>query len=102
MSSASSGVLGASIATEIWPPTHGPRQWEKQAAQMDWNGQGFLGGFNACVDFPFAPFYREILAANPDTKLILNVRDPEKWYRSVYETIYAYYRPCGLFMFFLS
>eukprot|EP00054_Salpingoeca_dolichothecata_P036682 m.8299 g.8299 ORF g.8299 m.8299 type:complete len:260 (+) comp6938_c0_seq1:71-850(+) len=90
------------LQSKYGPPHMEPRQWEKQAAQMDWNSQGFVGGFDACVDFPFAPFYKELLAANPDAKVILNVRDADKWYKSVYDTIYGFHRQAGLFCYILS
>lgn len=66
---------------------------------MPWNTVGFAGGFTACVDFPFAPFYKEMLEANPNAKVILTVRDNgEKWYKSTYDTIYGFYRNGGLVM----
>ncbi|MFN8296417.1 MAG: sulfotransferase [Chitinophagales bacterium] len=45
-------------------------------------------GFTAMVDFPGAIYYKEFMVQYPDAKVILNVRDPEKWYKSVNDTIY--------------
>jgi hypothetical protein len=45
-------------------------------------------GYAATVDWPASAFYGELLAANPDAKVILTVRDPERWYESVLSTIY--------------
>jgi hypothetical protein len=45
-------------------------------------------GFAAMVDFPGAIYYKEFMEQYPDAKVILNVRDPEKWYKSVNDTIY--------------
>jgi len=48
------------------------------------NSQEYRGG----VDFPLALFYRDLIEIYPDAKVILTIRDPEKWYKSVKETIY--------------
>ena len=45
-------------------------------------------GYRGAVDFPVALFYKEIMAAYPEAKVILTQRSPETWYRSVKETIY--------------
>jgi hypothetical protein len=55
--------------------------------RVDW--PALLAGYRACVDWPSCAFWREISAAFPDAKVLLSVRDPERWYQSVYETIYA-------------
>jgi hypothetical protein len=34
-------------------------------------------------------FYKDLMKEYPDAKILLNVRDPEKWYDSMYETIWA-------------
>jgi len=54
---------------------------------VDWNV--VFDGFRATVDWPGCTFYDRILAAYPDAKVILSVRDPEKWYASAERTIYA-------------
>jgi hypothetical protein len=51
--------------------------------------EGVLGGFQATVDWPGCTFWRELIAANPDARVILSVRDPDRWYDSVAGTIYA-------------
>jgi hypothetical protein len=40
------------------------------------------------VDWPGCTFYGELLEMNPDAKAILTVRDPQRWYKSVRDTIY--------------
>ena len=47
---------------------------------MDW--KKLFSGYEATVDAPGAFFHREIMAAFPDAKVLLNLRDPEKWYDS--------------------
>ena len=58
--------------------------WRGEPA--DWNG--ILGGYEAAVDWPACTFYEELMERHPDAKVILSVRDPERWYESVRNTIY--------------
>lgn len=53
---------------------------------VDW--EGFLGGYEAAVDWPACSFYEELMERYPDAKVILTVRDPERWYESMRSTIY--------------
>jgi hypothetical protein len=53
---------------------------------IDW--RSLLGGYRAIVDWPGAYFWRELIAAHPDAKVILTVRDPDRWYESCLRTIY--------------
>ena len=53
---------------------------------VDWDG--FLGGYEAAVDWPACAFYEELLRRHPDAKVLLSVRDPEQWYDSTKNTIY--------------
>lgn len=43
----------------------------------------YVGG----VDYPVSHFYKEILEIYPEAKVLLNVRDPVKWYQSVRDSI---------------
>jgi Sulfotransferase domain len=52
----------------------------------DWDG--VLGGYEAAVDWPACTFYEELMERNPDAKVLLSVRDPERWYESTRQTIY--------------
>jgi hypothetical protein len=59
----------------------------KQAgAPIDW--RPLLAGYGAIVDWPGAYFWRELIAAHPEAKVILTVRDPERWYESCLATIF--------------
>jgi hypothetical protein len=53
---------------------------------VDWDG--VLGSYGAAVDWPACAFYAELMERHPDAKVLLSVRDPEKWYESVRSTIY--------------
>lgn len=45
--------------------------------------------YQATVDFPGCVFWRELTEAYPEARIILSVRDPEKWYESASQTIFA-------------
>lgn len=68
-------------------PSH-VRFWDKvlDGQQRDW--QQVLANYDAIIDWPGCTFYQELMAAYPDAKVLLTVRDPEKWYESAYHTIY--------------
>jgi len=53
------------------------------------NWKRFYRRYNAAVDWPTCSFYKELMQEFPDAKVLLNVRDPGKWYDSMYETIWA-------------
>lgn len=52
---------------------------------IDWDT--LFEGYGSCIDFPSCYFWRELSAYYPKAKVILTVRDPESWYRSMNETI---------------
>ena len=54
---------------------------------VDW--QHFFKEYQATVDYPGCNYYQALMAVYPEAKVILTVRDPEKWYESAYQTIYA-------------
>ncbi len=47
-----------------------------------------FGGFQATVDWPGGYFWRELMDHYPDAKILLSVREPEKWEPSFRETIW--------------
>ncbi len=54
---------------------------------IDW--RPLLTGFRAIVDWPGAYFWEELTASHPRAKVILTVRDPERWYDSMQATIFS-------------
>jgi hypothetical protein len=48
-----------------------------------------LDGYRATVDWPMAYFWRDLAERFPAAKVILTVRDPQKWYDSADKTIHA-------------
>lgn len=62
--------------------------WERvhESGTADWDE--LLRGYPSAVDWPSAHFWSELAEHYPDARLILTVRDPERWYQSVLDTIY--------------
>jgi hypothetical protein len=46
-------------------------------------------GYAATVDYPGCTFWRELSRAYPAAKVLLSIRDPDKWFESTQETIFA-------------
>ncbi|MGA7672582.1 MAG: sulfotransferase family protein [Nitrolancea sp.] len=53
---------------------------------VDW--KALLDGYHAAVDWPACRFYADLMDVFPDAKVLLTVRDPEKWHTSVMNTIH--------------
>jgi hypothetical protein len=58
---------------------------------IDW--RPLLTGYRAVVDWPGAYFWRDLISTHPDAKVILTVRDPERWYDSTTRTIFRLRSP---------
>lgn len=58
-----------------------------QGATTDW--RAILNGYRAAVDWPSVFIWKELVAANPQAKVILTLRDPQSWYASASATIFA-------------
>jgi hypothetical protein len=74
--------------TEVFEnPEHVPL-WRAamRGERVGW--ESIFGRYRAAVDYPAASFYRELMEHYPDAKVILTVRDPERWYESARSTIY--------------
>src|SRR4051794_10397381 len=69
-------------------PEHVER-WEAavRGEPVDW--EELFHGYQATVDWPGAAFYKELSERYPETRVILTVRDPEGWYESARNTIFA-------------
>jgi len=53
---------------------------------VDWSTMP--AGYVSIVDWPGCSFWPELSSANPDSLVLLSVRDPESWYRSASNTIF--------------
>ena len=67
-------------------PEH-PPIWQQLAAgqRADWETP--LAGYPAAVDWPVSFFWRELAAHYPQAKVILTVRDPDRWFTSINNTL---------------
>jgi hypothetical protein len=63
-------------------------KWQAAADGQSVDWVSFLGGYKAALDYPQAHFYKEMMAGFPEAKVILTVRDADRWYESTLETIY--------------
>jgi hypothetical protein len=73
---------------EVFPRPEHVEMWHALAmgGPMDWDL--LFRDFRSTVDWPSARWWREIAAHFPDAKVLLSVRDPEAWYKSMSDTIY--------------
>jgi hypothetical protein len=53
---------------------------------VDW--EELFRGYRAAVDWPACSYYKELMRLYPAAKVILTVRDPDRWYESAWQTIY--------------
>ena len=73
---------------EVFPRPDHVAMWHKAAfgGPIDWDL--LFRDFKSTVDWPSTRWWREIAAHFSDAKVILSLRDPESWYKSMSETIY--------------
>jgi hypothetical protein len=58
-------------------PDHA-KVWRTAAIEKAVEWTALFGGYQATVDFPGCSFYKELMDAYPDAKVLLTVRDPER------------------------
>lgn len=83
------GYMKTHHMLEVMPSADQRKHWLAiaQNESVDWDD--VFEGFEASVDFPSSTYYNELLAKYPDAKVVLTVRDPDRWYVSASNTIYA-------------
>ena len=69
-------------------PSH-PDLWSAAADGVPPDWDRLFEGYRASVDWPGCSFWRELATSHPDARVILTLRDSERWYDSVRDTIYA-------------
>ena len=64
------------------------RHWleRTQSGAPDWDA--IFHGYRATVDWPAAAFWRELVERYPDARVLLSLRDADRWYDSVMNTIF--------------
>ena len=63
-------------------------KWLRTAhsGNVDWS---VFDGFQSVVDWPAVRYWRDLIEHYPSAKVVLSLRDPESWYKSVTDTIYT-------------
>jgi|SRR5271166_1145682 len=62
--------------------------WERVAdGSPDW--QAIFGDAHSTVDWPSARYYAQLMDTYPEAKVLLSVRDPEDWVRSMRQTVWG-------------
>jgi hypothetical protein len=66
------------------------KAWRRvgEGAPADWDE--LYRGYRATVDWPGAFYWRELVDAYPKAKVILGVRDPERWADSMSQTLWRW------------
>jgi hypothetical protein len=57
-----------------------------ESKPVDW--AALFAGYRAAVDWPACSFYADLMGVYPAAKVLLTVRDPDRWYESMRATIY--------------
>jgi hypothetical protein len=67
---------------------HGLPLWEAAAeGNPDW--AAVFGDAQSTCDWPSARYYKELIKVYPDAKVVLTVREPGGWVKSMRETVWA-------------
>jgi hypothetical protein len=75
------------MQTAMTRPGHGRHCLRaQQGREVDF--RHFLRGYRSAIDWPVCEFLPRLLPLYPDARVILTVRDPERWYESVRETLW--------------
>lgn len=70
------------------PSTVGEWEHALKGKPTDWDR--IFHGYQSAVDFPVSAYYKELMEQYPEAKIILTVRDPERWYESAISTILTF------------
>jgi hypothetical protein len=70
-------------------PSHVDAWFRYSAGEaVDWDR--LFRGFGSGVDYPVSCVWQELAAHYPDAKVVLTVRDPQRWWDSTASTIYGF------------
>jgi len=64
------------------------KHWAKimEGGKAEWDT--LFKGYQSATDWPAAAYYSDLMNVYPDAKIILTVRDPDSWHRSIMNTLY--------------
>jgi hypothetical protein len=74
--------------TEVFAHPRHAEVWRSAWRGEPVNWDAILGPYEAAVDWPACTFYEELTERYPEAKVLLSVRDPDRWYESTRTTIY--------------
>ncbi len=64
------------------------RRWLALAEGRPVSWEDLLRGYHSCVDWPSAAYWRELAGHFPEAKVVLTVRDPQRWLASMNATVF--------------
>ena len=74
--------------TEVFAHPEHAEVWSAAARGEPADLEAVLEGYEATTDWPACTFYEELMERHPEAKVLLSVRDPERWYESTRSTVY--------------
>lgn len=76
--------------TQVFERIDDSPMWQQFAAgeRSDWDT--LLGDFRSAVDWPASYFWRQLAAYYPQAKVVLSVRDAERWFGSISSTLFRF------------
>jgi hypothetical protein len=74
--------------TEVFAHPRHEAVWSAAGRGEPADLESVLQGYEATLDWPACTFYAELMERHPEAKMLLSVRDPERWYQSTRTTIY--------------
>jgi hypothetical protein len=83
-------ILGFAPCHHMYEVIVNPEQvpfWDRAAQGESMNWDDVFARYKAACDWPSCSFYKELADYYPDAKVILSLRDPKSWYKSVAGTI---------------
>ena len=83
-------ILGLGPCHHMYELTEGSDQqrlWRGLAAGGKPNWDQLLAGYSSCVDWPSAAYWRDLIRAYPDARVLLTWRSAESWWASFEKTI---------------
>ncbi|KAI8066490.1 P-loop containing nucleoside triphosphate hydrolase protein [Gongronella butleri] len=78
----------------VGDPTQDATKWSRAYKKEDFAPEEWhevYKTWTAAVDWPTCEFYKELSEVYPNAKVILTVRSPESWYKSMCNTIFKLY-----------
>jgi sulfotransferase family protein len=83
-------ILGFGPTHHMFEVISNPEQksmWRELAAGAWPNWEKLFAGYGSCVDWPSAYYWRDLIAAYPEARVILTMRSAESWWASFEKTI---------------